>query len=116
MYLSTTGLGWYIFNLVTPYHPAGDYDPRQMAIDALENTLAFWEEGVRKPGKQLVIPSSRLKKEMETIGFERLLAGGEGTLRLDPNLNLSLKSFFASQQYGLESVYEVIAWRPGFVG
>jgi ubiquinone/menaquinone biosynthesis C-methylase UbiE len=116
VYLSTTGLGWYIFNLVTPYHPAEDYDPRQMAIDALENTLAFCEEGVRRPETQLVIQSSYLKKEMEAIGFENLLVGGEGTLRLDPNPNLSLKSFFASEHYGLENVYEVLAWRLGFVG
>jgi SAM-dependent methyltransferase len=115
VYLSTNGLGWYIFNLVTPYHPAEDFDPRQMAIDALENTLDFWGEDVRRPGKQLVIPSRCLKKEMEATGFESLLVGGEGTLRLDPNPNLSLKSFFASQQYGLESVYEVLAWRLGFV-
>ena len=116
VYLSTNGLGWYIFNLVTPYQPAEDYDPRQMAIDALENTLAFWEEGVRRPGKQLVIQSNHLKKEMEAIGFENLLVGGEGTLRLDPNPNLSVERFFASQQYGLENVYEVLAWRLGFVG
>jgi ubiquinone/menaquinone biosynthesis C-methylase UbiE len=114
VYLSNAGLGWYLYNLITPYNPAQDFDPRQMAIDALKNTLAFFAEGVRLPGKQLLIPSSSLKKEMEAIKFENIMIGGEGTLQLNPNI--TIQSFFPAQHYGLESVYEVLAWRKASSG
>jgi len=114
VYLSNTGLGWYIYNLITPYNPAQDFDPRQMAIDALKNTLDFFAEDVRLPGKQLIIPSSLLKKEMEAIRFENIMIGGEGTLQL--KTNITIQSFFPAQHYGLESVYEVLAWRKTSTG
>jgi ubiquinone/menaquinone biosynthesis C-methylase UbiE len=114
VYLSTNGLGWYIYNLITSYNPAEDYDPRQMAIDALANTFTFFAEGFRLPGKQLVIPSGLLRKEMEAIGFENIMVGGDGTLQLDPNI--TIQSFFQVEQYGLENVYEVLAWHSASKG
>ena len=114
VYLSNTGLGWYIYNLITPYNPAEDYDPRQMAMEAFENTLAFFTEGSRTSGRQLILPSHLVKKEMGTIGFKEVRVGGEGTLQLDPTV--SIQSFFPVQQYGLENVYEVLAWRKSLTG
>jgi ubiquinone/menaquinone biosynthesis C-methylase UbiE len=114
VYLSNNGLGWYIYNLINPYNPAQDYDPRQMAIGALENTMAFFTEGIRDAGKQLILPSSLVRKEMETIGFKEIRVGGEGTLQL--NIGFPIQSFFPAQQYGLESVYEVLATREASTG
>jgi len=114
VYLSNTGLGWYLYNLITPYNPAEDYDPRKMAVEAFENTLAFFAEGVRTPGRQLILPSQLVKKEMGTIGFKEVRVGGEGTLQLDPTV--SIQSFFPAQHYGLENVYEVLAWCKASTG
>ena len=109
VYLSGTGLGWYISNLITPHNFAEDYDPRAMAVEALENTLTFFSEGVRRPDRQLILPSRLVKKEMETIGFEDVRVGGEGTLQLESGI--PIQSFFPAQQHGLENVYEVLALR-----
>ena len=110
VYLSNTGLGWYLYNLITPYNPAENYDPRQMAMEAFENTLTFFTEGARDPVRQIILPSSLVRKEMEAIGFKEIRVGGEGTLQINPTV--SIQSFFQAEQYGLESVYEVLAWRP----
>jgi len=114
VYLSNTGLGWYLYNLISPYNPAEDYDPRQMAMEAFDNTLTFFTDGIRNPAKQMILPSSLIRKEMESMGFKDIQVGGEGTLRLDPAL--SIKSFFPGQQYGFESVYEVLATRKASTG
>jgi hypothetical protein len=46
---------------------------------------------------------------MEAVGFKSIMLGGEGTLNLNPSI--ATQSFFPGLQYGLENVYEVLAWR-----
>ena len=112
MFVSTaSGVGRYVHNLLRPHNPSPDFDPRRNALEAMGNTLAFAATGRRRGGKELIVPSRRLARELKAAGFEQVAAGGEGTLRVSSEHDLP-PSFFRSRYYGLEGVYELLARRP----
>ncbi|QEG38653.1 class I SAM-dependent methyltransferase [Roseimaritima ulvae] len=107
IYICTNGLGWYIYNVMTPHNPSDHFDVRQMAISAIRNGLAFFAEGRHPDGEQLVVPSHVLSNDAQEAGFADLQTGPEGTLTLEPNC--TPQSFFMSEFQGLEGVYELVA-------
>lgn len=109
IYVCTNGIGWYVSNLISPHNPSRNYDPRQVAVQAITNTVAFFAEGKERFEGQMAVPSRVVKKYLESIGFENVIVGGEGTLRLEENI--SIKSFFKTKYNGLEGVYELLAWK-----
>jgi ubiquinone/menaquinone biosynthesis C-methylase UbiE len=109
LYICTNGLGWYIYNLLSPHHPSRNFDPRQMAIDALSNTVAFFAEKKECFEGQISVPSAILRKYLESIGFERVMVTGEGKIKFDDRIDVP--SFFKAEYCGLEGVYELLAWK-----
>ncbi len=110
IYVCTNGLGWYIYNLLTPHNPSSDFDIREMAIEAIGNTFEFLAEGHRQPNAQLAISSQMLGSEAAAAGFADITLGGEGTLASRPGF--TPQSFFESRYHGLEGVYEMLATKP----
>jgi SAM-dependent methyltransferase len=107
LYISCNGAGWYLYNLIRPHNPSGDFNPRRMALDTFANTLGFALVRKHHPEKQLIIPGVLLRRYLEAHGFERAMVGGEGTLNVADERMAT--PFFASRYYGLEGVYEVLA-------
>ena len=107
LYVCTNGLGWYLYNVMSPHNPTEDYDPVIDSINAIENSFSFLSLGKHQPGKHLFIPSSLLLKELNVIGFNNVRVGAEGTLKSDYEQNV--ESFFASEYRGIECVYEILA-------
>jgi SAM-dependent methyltransferase len=109
LYIMSNGVGWYMYNLLHPHNRSPNYNPRRLALETLGNTLAFAATG-RRRGEELIVPSWRLARELKTTGFEQVVVGGEGTLRVSSEH--VPRSFFQSRYYGLEGVYELLAQRP----
>lgn len=109
IYLCLNGLGWYIYNILDNPNKSMHYNPRELAIKAVANTLNFFSGGRHNSHQELIIPSQALKNYMSSIGFYKIKIGAEGTIKLRQGANIH--SFYASRYYGLEGVYEIIAYK-----
>lgn len=106
-YFCVNDLGWYIYNLIDIHKPSSDFDPRQMAINAINNTIQYYAKSVDyKSGEQIAMPLNIVEKEIQNCGFKVIDIKGEGKINL--NVGNVPKSFFAEEKYGLPSVYEVL--------
>jgi ubiquinone/menaquinone biosynthesis C-methylase UbiE len=110
LYFSTNGLGWYVHALIHNLKPSCDYSPRQMAIEAIENTLEFLVSGKRREGQSLVMPLRSTIDLLKKIGFDVLKTGGDGEIVQDESVKSS--SFYHDLGYGVEGVYEVLCEKP----
>ena len=108
LYLNTNGLGWYVYNLLESHNDSADFSSRQMALDALENTIDYFATGVHAPGKSIILPSRVLAADLEALGFEVLAQGPDASIR---HAAASPRAFFDPVKYGYESVYELVARR-----
>jgi len=111
LYISSNGVGWYLYNLLRPHNRSSNYNPRRMALETLANTLVFAATGRQREGKELIMPSRRLARELKAAGFKPLEVGGEGTLCITSG-HAPPRSFFRSRYGGFEGVYELLAQRP----
>jgi SAM-dependent methyltransferase len=109
LYICSNGVGWYVYNVLRPHNRSSNFDPRRMALETMGNTLMFAATGQRREGKQLIVPSQRLARELKAAGFGQVAVGGEGTLRVSSDY--VPRSFYRSRYYGLEGVYELLARR-----
>lgn len=111
LYICTNGLGWYLHNLLTGHNASATFDPRFMAIAALENSLAYYASGRHSPGSQIVMPSQVLRETLEQVGFTVEAIVPEGTFAVEgaqPGV-----SFYKGDYHGAEGVYEVVARKAG---
>jgi ubiquinone/menaquinone biosynthesis C-methylase UbiE len=106
LYFNLSGLGWYLYNIIDQHNPSSDFSPRQWAIEALENTLNYYTEGVHETGKSLSIPKKTVLKELEKMGFKIISEGDDGTINTEGVENIV--SFFPGTKYNLEAVYEIL--------
>ena len=109
LYIVSSGVGWYVYNILQPHNRSSNWDPRRMALETIGNTLAFAATGRRHRGRQLIVPSRRLARELKAAGFEQVMVGGEGTLHVSSDH--VPRSFFRSRYYGLEGAYELLAYK-----
>ncbi len=107
LYLCANGLGWYLHNLINEHNSSASFDARQMAGDAIENTLQYLYENKRNPEKQLFIPSEYLTDELTKHNFDIIASVPEGTYQV--NEGVSIKPFYQASYYNKEGVYEIIA-------
>ena len=107
LYICTNGLGWYLHNFATAHNASATFDPRAMAVETLENSLTYYAEGRRVPGRQIATPSAVMRAELERNGFEIVAIAPEGTYCAEGAEKGA--SFYRGDYYGAEGVYEVIA-------
>jgi ubiquinone/menaquinone biosynthesis C-methylase UbiE len=113
LYICSNGPGWYVYNLIEAPNQAADYSPRRRALRAVRNTFAYDLFDKHSPGDEVIISSRRLKRRLEAAGFERAVAAPEGNicLRGQPRA----RPFFKSSYWGLEGVYEILAYKKSHV-
>ncbi len=81
-----------------------------LVADAFAQTLEYERTGKFRGGC-VMIDREDLISFLAGLGFEQIMSGGEGTLRLGAS-GASPSPFFESQYYGLPGVYEVLARKP----
>ena len=98
---------------------SSDFDPRRMALEAMGNTLAFATTGRGREGKDLIVPSRHLARELKVAGLEQVAVGSEGTPRVCSDHDVPC-SFFRSPYYDLKECtnYRLgdLAFRVAFLG
>lgn len=105
LYFCGNGLGWYLHNILDTHNDAADFSSRDMAIDALRNSITYYGANFREAGSSIVMTSSIVRKELIELGFEILAMGTEGNIRHDKH---GCQSFYAETLYGHENVWEVL--------
>ena len=107
LYFTANGLGWYIFCLIEQHNKSENYDPRQMAVDSLAESLSYFSSNEMTYNGQLVIRSSLMDNELEKIGFRNTIIKPEGEINLVNSIKI--QSFYKHQSYlGQEFAYEVL--------
>ena len=107
LYFSTNGLGWYIHNIIDMPNPSDDFDPREMAIRSIRNSVEYFRKKVTRPGESIVMPREVVGEFLAEIGFEAVVTGGDGTIDVSGEVSDPL-SFFEASYYGEEGAYEVL--------
>ena len=111
LYLCSNGLGWYLHNLLSGHNASPTFDPKAMAVAALENSLAYYATGEHRPGQQVIIPSALLGAALEANGFVIEGIATEGTLAAEGAEPAT--SFYKGDYEGAEGVYEIVARKGG---
>lgn len=114
LYICGNGLGWYLHNLLDENVSRRGFDRKAMAIEAIENSLQYYQTGVRKPGQQLIISLKALSSLLEENSFYVIDTGGEGTI--NKGKEKFIKSFFNEKYYDNEGVYEILAKKRNEIG
>lgn len=109
-YFNTNGLGWYLHNLLDGHNPAEDFSPRQMAIETLANSLAYFATGTHVPGRSICTSLEVTRALCQEAGLEILASGGDGTVNLTGEPEV--RSFFPASYYGEDGVVELVVRRP----
>ena len=100
-----------IYNQKCILSHSGNHDVRQIAIDAIANTIKYFSEGTYSAEHQLAVPSTVLRDTMHDVGFESIEVAEEG--ELNPGNIQDVRRFFPSSLCGLEAIYEVLCRKPG---
>jgi SAM-dependent methyltransferase len=109
VYICSNGLGWYLHNLINGHNSSDNFDPREMAIQTIDNTFNYLSGLGSRPGGQVIIGSDRMSAYMKETGFEKIVTGSEGSLKT--NLDIPVKRFYPDGYFGKEGVYEILAWK-----
>lgn len=108
VYFTANGLGWYINCIVNERNKSENYNPRNMAIDSINNSLCYLNNKNYVEGTQLVISSEIMKEFLSEVGFKDIIIKSEGTINLFDKQGS--RSFYESlEDYGVENIYEVLA-------
>ncbi|MCQ9205006.1 MAG: class I SAM-dependent methyltransferase [Omnitrophica bacterium] len=108
LYFNTNGLGWYIYNIIERPYSAIDFDPQQIASEAVKIFLDDFEGKCAGSERQPVITSRHIiRKILSETGFDEVIVEGEGKIVAIADRDLSL-SFFEENYYGQEGVFEVL--------
>ncbi|MFX0115107.1 MAG: class I SAM-dependent methyltransferase [Candidatus Hodarchaeota archaeon] len=107
LYFTTNGLGWYLHNLLEAHNPSQDYSPRDMAIEAIKNSLEFYRSGRLRKNQAVIMPSDVVIKHLKGLGFREILSSGEGKIQIRSSTS-SPVPFYKEKYFGEEGVYEVL--------
>ena len=99
IYVNANAIGYYANLWLNRPNEAEGYDARMLVADAFVQTLEYERTGKFRGGC-LMIDEEDLLSFLAGLGFEQIMSGGEGTLRLGAG-NACPSPFFDSQYYGL---------------
>jgi SAM-dependent methyltransferase len=113
LYICTNGLGWYLSNIEKPHNPAADFDPKQIAVNAIANTIGLFHGLKEIPGAHQIVPSVVLCDYLRSLDFNIVSVGAEGSVTVSTQAESPPRaSFFAGSYCGVEAVYEVLCELP----
>lgn len=102
-YLSTNGIGRYLYDIVHNPFPAADFSPRIYGLRSLANTLLGRRSGLSaQKGTAAMSPKGTIRA-LRSVGFEVISCGPEGSLG-GGDQALQLASFC-----GITAVFDVLA-------
>ncbi len=110
-YFSANELGFYIMLWMDERNKVeGYYNPKAQAAKALDNTLYYDEHGEFKYEgfAHVIIEKKQATAHLNQLGFTVSHIQDEGTISLHPD-DVTPKSFFKGNYYGLPGCYEVLA-------
>ena len=103
VYISTNGIGRYIYDIVECPNPAPDFNPRKYGALTLWNTLIGKRRGLSPQTGGVVTSKLRTIGLLRHNGFEIIDSGPEGQLRG------GTESFLSGRYWGLVSTFDVLA-------
>lgn len=108
LYFSANGLGWFLMCAIEEHNKSENYNPRQMAADAIEHSFNYFsnEQNFEK-GKQLFVTKEHLDKLLTANGFKNSIIQSEGTININ-NFNAASLSFYKHQSYlGKDFIFDI---------
>lgn len=103
VYISTNGIGRYLFDVVKRPNPAPDFDPRVYGVKTIINTLFGRRNGLSPQNGGVAMGRTRTEGLLRTNGFEIVDSGCEGRL-LGGN-----EPFLPGRYLGLVSAFDILA-------
>lgn len=103
IYISTNGIGRYLFDVVKRLNPAPDFDPRIYGIKTIMNTLIGRRHGLSPQNGGVAMGRTRTEKLLRLNGFEIVDSGCEGRL-LGGN-----EQFLPGHYLGFVSAFDILA-------
>ena len=105
-YFSTNDLGWYIYNILDEHNSSSDYNSREKAIEAIQNTICYFAGEMWETGIPVIMPKHMILNELRKAGFEIISEGADGNININGVEDVT--SFYDKTKYNLTNVYEVL--------
>jgi SAM-dependent methyltransferase len=106
LYLSTNGIGRYLYDVVRNPDPVADFNPRRYGLRSLVNTALGRRTGLSaRSGTAAMSPKGTLRA-LRSAGFEIVAWGPEGSLGKGDEA-LQIASY-----WGIRAVFDVLARKP----
>tara|TARA_B110001452_G_C15238747_1_gene428915 strand:- start:5 stop:748 length:744 start_codon:yes stop_codon:yes gene_type:complete len=107
LYFTANELGWFLYLLYEEHNKSKAYSPKKIAIEAIQNSLEYYDNSDFKPGTQVIIPVEVARKNLENLGFTVIKHDSEGYINLR---NKTSQSFYKHKEYmSYGFIYEVLA-------
>jgi len=103
LYLSTNGVGRYLYEIVKRPNPASDFDPRKFGALTLWNTLVGRRTGLSAEVGGVVTGQSKTLRLLRNSDFEILGCGEEGSIPV------KTESFLPGYYWGFVSTFDILA-------
>ena len=107
LYVTANELGWFAHCIINEHNKSENYDPREMALNTIDNSIRYFGTGEFQRGHQLLIPRDVMQADLEKLGFSVDEVANEGQINRVPGLET--KSFYKDELQGRPVIYEVIA-------
>jgi hypothetical protein len=103
LYLSTNGIGRYIYDIIKRPNPAPDFDPRKFGALTFWNTMIGRRRGLSPQAGGVITGQSRIIRLLQKSGFEIVDYGSEGCIMG------GRESFLPGYYCGLSCTFDVLA-------
>jgi SAM-dependent methyltransferase len=111
LYLSTNGLGKYLYDIVAKPNPADDYNPRVFGLKTIRNTLVGRTDGLSLQSGARVMTPTGTTETLRDAGFVNIATGGDGELTAAGH-EQTAPSFYDQRYLGVTKVFECLAEKP----
>lgn len=108
LYFCSNGLGWYLHNIIDGRNDANDFSSRDMGIQAISNSFAYYSTGNTNRPESIIMASKMVSPELEEMGFKILSVGPEGSVGRNKK---ERQSVYPTHMYGHENVWEILCMR-----
>lgn len=114
-YVNGKDVGGYVFDWLEGRHRAGDFEPRQVTVDAFRNTLVLEQSG-KLPADctwpDRIVPMDSLVEAALEHGLQVVATGEEGSTTAPGVTRRPSDPFFPGTYRGLPNAFEILVMRP----